>query len=298
MIRKSDTCSEAVREGALLFTEYLKKEDYAHNTILTILASYRLYFSLFEALTCQNLQLYRQYLISHYKASTVNSRLNSINRCLDWISRLDLEKYPQIAGLYRQDACHIPLTAVKIQTMGFLDTVISQADYTELKELLKAEGNLFWYFVVRFLACTGARVSELITIKAEHLELGYMDLCSKGGKVRRIYFPPQLCIEARQWLHDRGITSGFIFTGRSGRPLTARGIGSQLKVLAHRYGIPEETVYPHSFRHLFSKNFLARYQDISLLADLLGHESIQTTRIYLMQTCREQRETIDRLVTW
>ncbi len=298
MIRKQDTCSDAVREGALLFTEYLKKEDYAHNTILTMLSSYQLYFSLFETLSCQNLKLYRQYLIDHYKASTVNSRLNSINRCLDWISRLNFEEYPQIASLYCQDACQIRLTAVKIQTRAFLDTVISQADYTEFKDVLKAEGNLFWYFVVRFLACTGARVSELITIKAEHLELGYMDLCSKGGKVRRIYFPPQLCIEARKWLHDRGITSGFIFTGRNGRPLTARGIGSQLKVLAHRYGIPEETVYPHSFRHLFAKNFLARYQDISLLADLLGHESIQTTRIYLMQTCREQRETIDRLVTW
>lgn len=71
-----------------------------------------------------------------------------------------------------------------------------------------------------------------------------------------------------------------------------------LKAAARKYRIPEETVYPHSFRHRFAKNFLAQFNDIALLADLMGHESIETTRIYLTKSCEEQRALIDRIVTW
>lgn len=80
--------------------------------------------------------------------------------------------------------------------------------------------------------------------------------------------------------------------------ITARGISSQLKTLAIRCNIPPETVYPHSFRHRFAKNFLEKFNDISLLADLMGHESIETTRIYLTKSTQEQRELIDKIVTW
>ena len=148
------------------------------------------------------------------------------------------------------------------------------------------------------LACTGARVSELIQMKAEHLDMRYMDLYSKGGKVRRIYLPDTLCLEALDWVHQRGIDSGFIFITSHGQLITPRGISSQLKVLARRYGIPADTVYPHAFRHRFAKNFLANFNDITLLADLMGHESIETTRIYLNKSTDEQREMIDRIVTW
>ena len=80
--------------------------------------------------------------------------------------------------------------------------------------------------------------------------------------------------------------------------ITARGSRSQLKVLAKRYKIPSEQVYPHSFRHRFAKNFLEKFNDISLLADLMGHESIETTRIYLTRSSEEQQKLIDRVVKW
>lgn len=96
----------------------------------------------------------------------------------------------------------------------------------------------------------------------------------------------------------REIVSGYIFTGRNGQVITARGIRSQLKVLAKRYKIPSEQVYPHSFRHRFAKNFLEKFNDISLLADLMGHESIETTRIYLTRSSEEQQKLIDRVVKW
>ena len=117
---------------------------------------------------------------------------------------------------------------------------------------------MFWYFVVRFLVTTGARVSELTQIKVEHLNCGYLDLYSKGGKIRRIYITNSLCNEALKWCHERGQTSGFLFLNKNGRPVTVRGIHSRLKHFAVCYGIDPDTVYPHSFRHRFAKNFLER----------------------------------------
>lgn len=85
---------------------------------------------------------------------------------------------------------------------------------------------------------------------------------------------------------------------RYGNQITTRGISSQLKALSKKYGLNEEVIYPHSFRHRFAKNFLEKNSDIAFLADLMGHESIQTTRIYLRKTATEQREIIDNAIDW
>ena len=141
-------------------------------------------------------------------------------------------------------------------------------------------------------------VSELLQIKAEHVNVGYLDLYSKGGKMRRIYIPKKLCAEAAKWLKERGLTTGYLFTNRTGNRLSTRGIAIQLKHFAENYGINREVVYPHSFRHRFAKNFLEKFNDIALLADLMGHESIETTRIYLRRTASEQQKIVDKVVTW
>ena len=187
---------------------------------------------------------------------------------------------------------------MKIQNKTFLENVISEADYEYFKSCLKQDGELFWYFVIRFLAATGARVSELIQIKAEHIRLGYLDLYSKGGKLRRIYFPTVLQNEALDWLAESGIKSGFVFLNKYGERITTRGIAGQLKKFAVKYGIDPAVVYPHSFRHRFAKSFLDRCNDIAFLADLMGHESIETTRIYLRKTATEQRDIVNRIVDW
>ena len=93
-------------------------------------------------------------------------------------------------------------------------------------------------------------------------------------------------------------TSGFIFLNKYGERITTRGISGQLKKLAVKYGINPVVVYPHSFRHRFAKSFLDRCNDIAFLADLMGHESIETTRIYLRKTATEQREIVDTIVDW
>ena len=157
---------------------------------------------------------------------------------------------------------------------------------------------MFWYFVIRFLAATGARVSELIQIKVEHIKLGHLDLYSKGGKLRRIYIPNSLQEEALSWLAENHRESGFIFLNKYGNRITTRGISGQLKKYAIKYGVNPTVVYPHSFRHRFAKSFLERCNDIAFLADLMGHESTETTRIYLRKTATEQREIVDKIVDW
>ena len=157
---------------------------------------------------------------------------------------------------------------------------------------------MYWYFVIRFLGATGARVSELLQIKIEDLRLGYLELYTKGGKIRRLYFPRSLCAEAIPWFMERGTRSGFIFLNQHGNLISSRGIELRLKHFAKLYKINPKTVYPHLFRHRFAKNFLKRFNDISLLADLMGHDSIETTRIYLTRSSQEQKALLDRIITW
>lgn len=117
-------------------------------------------------------------------------------------------------------------------------------------------------------------------------------------KLRRIYIPKALQNEALSWLNDKHQESGFIFLNKYGDRITTRGISGQLKKLAVRYGIDPVVVYPHSFRHRFAKSFLERCNDIAFLADLMGHESIETTRIYLRKTSTEQRAIVDEVIDW
>lgn len=199
-------------------------------------------------------------------------------------------------GIYREKNWSLP--SVKVQQRAYLENVISEADYEYFKSCLKSDGEMFWYFVIHFLASTGARISELLQFKAEHVERGYIDIYSKGGKFRRVYIPVQLQKEAMEWLVENGRNSGFLFLNRYGERITARGIANQLKKFAERYQIDPNVVYPHSFRHRFAKSFLERYNDIALLADLLGHENIETTRIYLRKTSTEQRNIVNDVVDW
>ena len=185
-----------------------------------------------------------------------------------------------------------------MQQKTFLENVISEADYKYFKSCLKNDDEMFWYFVIRFLAATGARVSELIQIKAEHVKLGHLDMYSKGGKLRRIYIPKELQKEALSWLAEKQQESGFIFLNKYGERITTRGISGQLKKLAVKYGINPVVVDPHMIPSQICQEFPYRCNDIAFLADLMGHESIETTRIYLRKTATEQREIVDTIVDW
>ena len=104
--------------------------------------------------------------------------------------------------------------------------------------------------------------------------------------------------ETLKWLDGNNLESGYLFLNRFGEKITTRGVAHQLKIFAAEYGMDTKVVYPHSFRHRFAKNFLEKYNDLAFLADLMGHESIETTRIYLRKTANEQQEIVDKIVTW
>lgn len=263
------------------FKAYLAKNNLAENTITSYVWTVTYYLEHYKDVNKKNLLAYKGYLVENFKPQTVNLRLQAVNKFLEFSKQEKLR-----------------MKFVKAQQKNFLENVISDADYKFLKTKLKADGYDQWYFVVWFMAATGARVSELLQIKAEHVNVGYLDLYSKGGKMRRIYIPKKLCDEATKWLKERGLTTGYLFTNRTGNCLSTRGIAIQLKHFAENYGINREVVYPHSFRHRFAKNFLEKFNDIALLADLMGHESIETTRIYLRRTASEQQKIVDRVVTW
>ena len=263
------------------FKAYLAKTNLAENTITSYVWTVTYYLEHYKEVNKKNLLAYKGYLVENFKPQTVNLRLQAVNKFLEFSKQEKLR-----------------MKFVKAQQKNFLENVISDADYKFLKTKLKADGYDQWYFIVWFMAATGARVSELLQIKAEHVSVGYLDLYSKGGKMRRIYIPKKLCTEATKWLKERGLTTGYLFTNRTGNRLSTRGIAIQLKHFAENYGINREVVYPHSFRHRFAKNFLDKFNDIALLADLMGHESIETTRIYLRRTASEQQKIVDRVVTW
>lgn len=263
------------------FETHLRKENLSENTISSYVMTVKLFESLSDEITKKSLLAFKGYLIESYKPKTVNLRIQAINKYLEFIKKEKLKLQP-----------------IKLQQKTFLENVISDADYKYLKNCLKRDGNMDWYFVVRYLAATGARVSELIQIKVEHVMLGYYDIYAKGGKIRRLYIPKKLREETQRWLEQKDIDSGFLFLNRFGERITTRGIAQQLKSFAVKYGINPKVVYPHSFRHRFAKNFLEKYNDIALLADLMGHESIETTRIYLRRTASEQQEIVDKIITW
>ena len=263
------------------FETHLRRGNMSEHTISAYLFAVEYYQEHYPALDMANLLAFKGYLLENFKPKTVNLRIQAINKFLQMLKKERL--------------C---LKAVKVQQKNFLENVISNADYNFLKNQLKKDGNTEWYFVVRYLAATGARVSELIQIKIEHVQLGYFDLYTKGGKIRRLYIPAALRSETLAFLNERQRSSGYLFLNRFGERISVRGISQQLKNYAAKYGINQKVVYPHSFRHRYAKNFLEKFNDIALLADLMGHESIETTRIYLRRTANEQRAIVDKIVTW
>ncbi len=263
------------------FEDHLRKKNLANNTIRSYSTAVERYNSFYDSVNKANLLNFKDHCETHYKPSSANIHINALNHYLDFIGKGNLK-----------------LKLVRTQQKHYLENVISQEDYQYFKNKLRSNGQMKWYFTVWFLAATGARISEALQVKVEHLKAGYIDLRSKGGKIRRIYIPRKLADSALDWLGAQQIETGFIFLNRFGRQITREGVCKGLRKYAVLYGISPEVVYPHSFRHRFAKNFLDKYKDIALLADLMGHESIETTRIYLRMTAGEQYSIVNKVVTW
>lgn len=263
------------------FISFLQHQNLTKNTIDAYVIAVKQFNEEFSEISKQNLLAFKAILVDKYKGKTVNLRIQGINKYLEFLKKDKLK-----------------LKYIKVQQKSFLENVISDADYEFFKNKLLKNQNYEWYFVVRFLGATGARVSELIQFKYEHLIRGYIDLYTKSGKIRRIFIPIKLRKKAIDYYDSINRTHGYLFLNKDGNQISTRGIAHQLKALAKKYKMNLKVVYPHSFRHRYAKNFLEKCKDIALLADLMGHESIETTRIYLRKTSEEQQEIVDKIISW
>lgn len=263
------------------FSNYLGFNNMAYNTIHVYLYAVEQFLTMYHTVSHDNLMLYKCFLMEHYKPQTVNLRIRALN-CFMESLHLSPSK----------------ILMVRVQQKTFLENIISQADYEYLKKCLIRDGNLLYYFIIRFMAATGVRVSELIQIQASHVKQGYMDIYSKDNKIRRIYIPRALRNDTLTWLHQIDREDGYIFLNRYGNQITTAGIRGQLKKFTALYNLDPRVVYPHSFRHRFAKNFIEKCGDISMLSDILGHESTETTRIYLHRSSTEQKQIVNQIVNW
>lgn len=164
------------------FVQYLREKGYAENTVDSYSFAICQLIDKTQSLTNQSLLAHKEWLVSSFAPKTANNRIGAINTYLDFIA---------FDG--------IRLKGVRIQQKPFLDNVITNEQYIQLISGLKQDGDWFWYFIVRFLGCTGARVSELRQFKVEHVTAGYMDIVSKGQKLRRIWIPDSLREESLTW---------------------------------------------------------------------------------------------------
>ncbi len=185
---------------------------------------------------------------------------------------------------------------LRIQRRSFRDKSrdLTRQDYKCLLDTAYALHRNRLALLLETICGTGIRVSEVKYITVEAARLGRAEISLKG-KIRTILLPAKLCRKLLKYARKQKITSGEIFLTASGKSLSRRQIWAEMKKLCEKAGVEESKVFPHNLRHLFAMTFYKSYRDIARLANVLGHSSIETTRIYLLTTGIEQQKQLDRL---
>ena len=223
---------------------------------------------------------YKQHLQERgYAPASINSMLAAVNRFLAFAGQ------PQWKLRY-----------LKVQRTTFTDgeRELSQKDYERLLGAARSMGDERLEMLVRTMCATGIRVSEVRAITLDSVKAGKAEIRNKG-RIRVILLPRKLCRVLEDYCKRRGIRQGQVFVTRSGQPLDRSNIWKMMKRLAVRAKVALGKVFPHNLRHLFARTYYKAYKDIVRLADILGHASIDTTRIYTVRTGTEQQRQIERL---
>ena len=175
-----------------------------------------------------------------------------------------------------------------------LDRELTRAEYARLLDAARQQGRERLALLMETICATGIRVSELRYITLAAVRLGRAEIALKG-KLRTILLPAKLCRKLQAYARKHAIASGELFLTARGKPLGRRQIWGEMKGLCPLAGVEKSKVFPHNLRHLFATTFYQSCKDIARLADVLGHSSIETTRVYLLTTGREHRRALDRL---
>lgn len=231
------------------------------------------------AVTQENAASWKTHLLEHnYEPKTINSKLSAIN------------------GFFRFMNWNIKVKFLKIQRQLFRDPAreLSRAEYERLLAAARERGQERLALIMETLCATGIRISELRYITVEAAKAGRATIALKG-KIRTILMPTKLYRKLTKYAKKQKIASGAIFRTKSGKPISRRQVWYELKRLCKAAGVETSKVFPHNLRRLFAVTFYKASRDIARLADVLGHSSIETTRIYLAVSGREQARQLDKL---
>lgn len=261
------------------FREYLIENERSSNTIDNYMQSVNDFFKKYNELSKQNLIEYKQGLFAEgKKPKTIHNRCVGINQFCRFLGKPEL--------------C---VKSVKIHQSTTVENVITLEEFNILLDGLKKDGDEKGYWMIKFLAKTGARVGEFTRLTKDGLQKGYCEMWTKG-KIRRIYIPKALIEESKDYF--KSIKGNLLFPSRYGTEMTSRGVATRLNGMAVKYGIRKEVMHPHSFRHLYAIEFLKQNHNIALLADLMGHSSVSTTSIYLKLSKEEQMKQFNEASNW
>lgn len=279
-LERLDAISEKNRRLLNDFIVWLTdNNDYSPHTVDIYHTSLKQYFEYANDVNMENCKRFIRTLEEQsLSPQTICLRITALEKFSKWMKNPIELKRPKIKR--KLDANNVP----------------TEEEYNRLLEYLKNKDNKDYYFFIKLLGTTGARLSEFQQLKWEDVATGEVTLRGKGNKYRRFFFQKQLRHEAIAYMKENGKT-GLIAVGRYG-PLTQRGFSQHLKTWGKHCGIDSKKMHAHAFRHFFAKMFLKKNKDVIQLADLLGHGSVDTTRIYLQKSYDEQKKDFNRNVTW
>lgn len=227
----------------------------------------------------QKILEYRERLVEIYQPKTVNTKLSAVNA------------YLEFSGL---SACTVKLLKIQRQAFADEEKELSEQEYRRLLQAAKRRSNHRLYYVILTIGGTGIRVSELKFITVEALKNRKVQIHLKG-KDRTILLPQKLRKKLNQYVKTQSIHQGPVFQTRSGKPLDRSNICHEMKEICQEADVDRKKVFPHNLRHLFARCFYAVEKNLALLADILGHSSIETTRIYVAEGARKHERILKKM---
>lgn len=210
---------------------------------------------------------------------TINSKLSVLNKFCTFLGRED---------------CRVKYLKIQHRLFRPADRDLTKEEYQRLLDAASGVGKERLALLMEVICATGIRVSEVRHITVKAVQAGRTDVALKG-KIRTILIPGKLCRKLQKYARKQKIVSGEIFLTRNGKGLTRRQIWAEMKALCEKAGVAASKVFPHNLRHLFARTFYRVYKDVVRLADMLGHSSIETTRIYLISTGMEHAQQLEQL---
>ncbi len=231
-------------------------------------------------LTRETAARWRDHLLREgYAPATINSMLSAVNALFRFLGRED---------------CKIKFLRVQRKAFREQSRELTRTEYQKLLDTAAGQGQERLRLLMETICATGIRVSEVQYITVEAAQRGRAEIRLKG-KIRTILLPAKLCRKLLKYARKQKIASGEIFLTRGGKPVSRRQIWREMKMLCEKAGVESSKVFPHNLRHLFAATFYKVCRDIVKLADVLGHSSINTTRIYLMTTGAEHARQLEKL---